>query len=127
VVRPTLEDLFHDKVFKYTEGIDTFYVPLWVDETTFQDASGQEVTILSIPTLPGHVTIDADNHIHIYTEVGEDPIEVCKGFAILPSVLVRDVTVFEGRGIAIPNGEDIYDVHRQGDVVVHLEGTYGSP
>ncbi len=121
MIRPTLDDLFRDKVCKYTQGVDTFYVPLWIDVNTFEDAHGQEITITSMPILPDNITIDDDNHIHVY--VNDDPSTECvtvwSGLTVSIDELVNTVTVFPGAGIALRNVHDIYNVEQRGDVIFH--------
>ena len=122
VLRPTLEDLFQDKVYKLTEKNNTYYVPLWIDESTFEDESGNELVVLTIPQLPDHITIDEGNHIHVLVEENEKRVALCKGVVIDVSALYECVTIFTGKGIAVPNENDMYDVGTRGDIWIHKQG-----
>jgi hypothetical protein len=104
-IHPTLEDLLHDKVYLLKVGDETFYVPLWVDETEFMDKNGNTIQVTCLPQLPDNITIDEDNHIHVYH---------C--FDRYNAALIH---VLPGEGIAVPNDIDMYDVSRRSDVIVH--------
>lgn len=126
VVRPSLEDLFEARVYKLSEQGQVYFIPLWVDETSFTDTYGNELIVWSVPQLPDHVTVDEKNHIHVLVQNMESNMKVCKGVTIDVSLLKDNVTRFPGKGIPVVNDNDMYDVETRGDLWVHLKGTYGS-
>ena len=138
IIRPSLDDLFHDRVYTLAVGEEMFYVPLWVDEIEFVNAAGHTIQVQCQPCLPDGVTIDGDNHIHVLSSallqrvgpelcfatsrplLGDDGWEKVRGY--LDSVGVADtlVTTYYGCGIAIPNDLDMYDVSTRSDVYVYV-------
>ena len=136
IIRPSLDDLFHDRVYTLAVGEEMFYVPLWVDEIEFVNAAGQTIQVQCQPCLPDGVTIDDDNHIHVLSSallqrvgpelcfatsrplLGDDGWEQVRGY--LGGVTTLVTTTYYGCGIAIPNDLDMYDVSTRSDVYVYV-------
>jgi hypothetical protein len=123
IVRPTLEDLFSDKVYRMIVDETAYYVPLWTDETTFYDVLHNEIVVWSIPQLPQNFEIDENNNIWIRYEIELINVEVktfMKTFMVTEEMLENEIDgkiIIKGKGIARPNEYDIYDVSDRADVI----------
>jgi len=137
VLKPRLEDLFDNNVFRVTIDEHTFYIPLWHHELVYDrpGSDGGELTVQCSPTLPSNMRLDEHNNlqVHIQRERAWDmpdtlEIPICsnKTVTIQKNMLfLRDYqrVIFKGEGIAKIHDRDIYDVSKRADIVVHLRFT----
>lgn len=129
ILKPSLNDLLHNNIYKLCIDYTFYLVPLWHNELYFDN----EITVLCQPTLPTNITIDEDNNIHYNLS-----IKVCgelirkqfisldigdKLFSIPLSHLKLKETqfyVFKGQGISRINENDMYNVDDKSDVIVKI-------
>lgn len=137
VLKPRLEDLFDDNVFRVTIDEHTFYIPLWHHELVYDrpGCDGGEFTVQCAPTMPFNMRLDEHNNlqVHIQKERAWDmpdtleiPICTNKTVTIQKKMLyLRDYqrVTLKGQGIAKIHDRDIYDVSKRADIVVHLRFT----
>ena len=137
VLKPRLEDLFDDNVFRVTIDEHTFYIPLWHHELVYDrpGSDGGELTVQCAPTLPFNMRLDEHNNlqVHIQKERAWDmpdtlDIPICSNKTVTidkKMLYLRDYqrVTFKGEGIAKIHDRDIYDVSKRADVVVHLRFT----
>ena len=134
IVRPSIDDLFEDRVLKYMVEDEIYYIPLWHHHLVF-DKGQEEMIVLIDPIIPDNIIIDEYNHLHVritrtWCEVwGSDNIECRiggKGFSIPRDKLVikelqRYVLKREGLPLIQPN--NIYGVDRRGDIHFYIQIT----
>ena len=140
VLKPRLEDLFDDNVFRVTLDGHTFYIPLWHHELVYDrpvtegGGGGGELTVQCVPTLPSNMTLDELNNLQVHIqkeratiwdmpETLEIPICSNKTVTIYKKMLyLRDYqrVTFKGQGISQIHERDIYDVSKRSDIVLHI-------
>ena len=64
ILNPSLKNLFQKEIYKLEINNETYYIPLWHDEITY-DVSNT-IIVKCLPKLPKHILIDEENNIHIY-------------------------------------------------------------
>lgn len=129
----TLDHMLTPDVYKLVHQKEELLVPLWHEDLMF-DVSGGIVCVRCAPTLPPHVSLDSDNHIHVDittsptailshggldVQLGnKDPIRV-QGHQIRlqPEQTIR----YQGIGVPLINLKDVYDTEKRGDVLIHLK------
>jgi len=133
ILRPLLEDLFADNLYKLQEGCTTYLVPLWHHELVY-DNSGNDLYVSCVPLLPDNVTIDEHNHIIIELRInirdvwekdcisfflGKREFSFKKDCLRLTSQL--QMVLLKGYGIAKIDTRDIYNVSQHSDIHVCIE------
>lgn len=135
VLRPSLDDVIVDNVYKYTHNGHQLLIPLWHHDMEY-DISG-EFVIKIMPKLPSmNFWIDTNNNLHqrvIYTisELWDCVLEKKymeiffgkKRFIFYPHDLELKMTqiwTWKTEGISRINHHNIYDVSQRADVVLHI-------
>ena len=133
ILNPLLDDLFENNLYKLKIGTFTYVVPLWHHELIY-DNSGCDIYVKCIPVLPEEITIDNKNNIHVELQYSiheiwnKETIEVSLGNQIRTfrkeSLKMKETQtlILEKQGISKIN-DDIYDVSKKGDVVLHIQIT----
>lgn len=131
ILNPFLEDLFENNLYKLKENDKTYIIPLWHDELVY-DNSGCDLYVKCSPILPENVFIDQKNNVNVHLNYqlndlwGKEEVvfEIAnKSFSFYPKKLkfVADqIVVLEKCGISRINSENIFDVSKKGDVIIHL-------
>jgi len=133
ILRPLLDDLFADNLYKLQEGGRTYLVPLWHHELVY-DNSGNDLYVSCVPLLPDNVTIDENNHIIIELRVNVCDIweKDCISFFLgkrefsfkkdcLKLTSQMQMVLLKGYGIAKIDTRDIYNVSQHSDIYVRIE------
>jgi len=132
VLNPFLDDLFENNLYRLSVSGKTYYIPLWHNELVY-DNSGCDLYVKCSPLLPENMEIDERNNLHVFVKypiqdlLGKDRIllECSKQtFSFSPSQLkmVRTQTlVLPHSGISCINIENIYDISKKADVIIHVE------
>jgi len=132
ILNPTLDDLIDNNLYKLTVNGFTYIVPLWHHELIY-DNSGNDIYIKIHTILPDNIEIDSLNNIHIKIEYKipdlwvKDKIEVIAGknkYIIIPSLLklkTEQTLIFTGQGISKINTENVFDVSKKSDVLIHMK------
>lgn len=132
IIRPSINDLFENKVFKYIVEDEIYYIPLWHHYLVF-DKGQEEMIIIIEPILPSNIIIDEYNHLHIkitrtFKEIWSCENIICRignrDFSIPREKLVikelqRYVLKREGLPLIQPN--NIYGIDRRGDVNFYIQ------
>jgi hypothetical protein len=137
ILNPFLEDLFENHLYKLTKNGMVHIIPLWHHELVY-DNGGRELYVKCIPVLPENVWIDENNHIHtdlvyqIRDIWKQEKVEFilagrifsfpCSSIRLLP----KQEIVLKNCGISSINTENVYDISKKGDIIVHLELVLGS-
>ena len=74
ILNPNLDNLFNKEIYKLDFHNDTYYIPLWHSEITYDISSSiishspSSLIIKCVPSLPKNISIDHFNNIHINTQ-----------------------------------------------------------
>lgn len=138
-LRPTLEDLFNDKVLKLSVQDTEFLVPLWHNEMSYITQNGSKVTVNCVPQLPSSdMEIDECNNIIcnvstklpsiqelscadtpcINVNIGIHTYEI--PYRHLYLTASNQVYTFHGRGIARIDEKDVYTTTNRGDIIINI-------
>jgi len=138
IMNPLLDDLFDNNVYKLTIECETFIVPLWHHHLVYDsqkkgsDGNQIEIYVDCYPVLPDNVYIDEYNNIHITIELSimdvwaMESIEFFLGSRVFScrrdslSMCKYQKKLFIGQGIPVVNANDMYDVIKKSDIVLHL-------
>lgn len=128
ILEPNLYDLLNDNIYIHYHNDNKYYVPLWHSELVYDD-----FTIKCIPNLPDHIYIDEKNNLHIHLNIKFDgllkekyisfklenktfDIHVCE-----LRIISNQIIYLKNKGISIINNNDIYNVSKKSDIVVHIK------
>jgi hypothetical protein len=136
VLRPLLDDVIVDNVYKYNHNGTQLLIPLWHHHIEY-DISG-EFVIKIMPKLPSmNFWIDANNNLHQRVKytiselwdcvLGKKYMEVFFGkkrFIFYPHDLelkMSQTWTWKMEGISRINHSNIYDVSQRADVILHIQ------
>ena len=128
ILEPNLYDLLNDNIYIHYHNDNKYYIPLWHSELVYDD-----FTIKCIPNLPDHIYIDEKNNLHIHLNIKFDgllkekyirfklenknfDIHVCE-----LRIISNQIIYLKNKGISIINNNDIYNVSKRSDIVVHIK------
>ena len=128
ILEPNLYDLLNDNIYIHYHNDNKYYIPLWHSELVYDD-----FTIKCIPNLPDHIYIDEKNNLHIHLNIKFDgllkeryisfklenktfDIHVCE-----LKIISNQIIYLKNKGISIINNNDIYNVSKKSDVIVHIK------
>ena len=108
-------------------------MPLWHDEISF-DTSGNTNTIVKChPTLPNHISIDENNHIHIHIQakmgdiLKRDKLEIELYLDKIIEIEVEKLfikktqtVILKHYGIPQINTKDLFDCQKIGHILIHI-------
>ena len=138
ILKPSLKDVIQNNISVVQFEGQTFYVPLWHSELHYRvDSSDKQLIVKCMPTLPDHMSIDANNELHI--DVRADIKELLNrntGVLRIPlyedecvEINVRDLHVISRQTVVLQNNihgislicsNDIYDVRKKAPICVHV-------
>jgi hypothetical protein len=133
-LNPNINDLFNNNVYKLYHNEKLFLVPLWYNESYFDDGAGCEIIVVCEPELPEDVMIDDDNNIYIETEIhdvqelilGNSNIMINIGFKefVIPisELYMKKEQIYRIRGQGLSMIKtDIYDISERTDIIVKIK------
>jgi len=131
LLKPSLDDIFDQNVYKYTYEEEVYLIPLWHHELMYS-----QLHVKIIPNLPSTYWIDEENNLHQKIEyssgelwshaVREECMEIYFGkkrFVFYPHELKfkeYQVWTWKQEGISKINEQNIYDISKKGNVVLHI-------
>ena len=142
ILNPSLKDVIQNNISVVQYEGQTFYVPLWHSELHYRieastDESDKQLIVKCMPNLPDHMSIDANNELHI--DVRADIKELLNrstGVLRIPlyddecvelrvrelGIVSRQTVVLKNniRGISLICADDIYDVSHKAPICVHV-------
>jgi len=143
ILSPSLKDVIQNNISVVKFEGQTFYVPLWHSELHYRieasspEESDKQLIVKCMPNLPDHMSIDANNELHI--DVRADIKELLNrstGVLRIPlyddeciDLNVRDLGIVSHqtvvlknniRGISLICANDIYDVSNKAPICVHV-------
>jgi len=135
ILRPSLEDVIIDNVYKYNYKLTVLLIPLWHHEIEY-DLSGQ-LMIKIIPNLPSlNYWIDEHNNLHQKVEYTLSELWDCvlddkymeiffgkKRLSFYPRGLLLETDqtwTWKNEGISRINNNNVYDVSVRADIILHI-------
>tara|TARA_Y100000817_G_scaffold296826_1_gene272670 strand:+ start:276 stop:1103 length:828 start_codon:yes stop_codon:yes gene_type:complete len=128
ILKPTMENLLNDEIYKLELDGDFFYIPLWHREICL-DGSGGEFIVKCIPC---EDKIDSENNIHITANGNINEI-LKNGFfefsitnktyqvsAEKIMILKKQTIVLYKKGISLANPNDIYKYKDKANIYLTL-------
>jgi curved DNA-binding protein CbpA len=139
ILNPSLKDVIQNNISVLQYEGQTFYVPLWHSELHYRlEGSDKQLIVKCMPELPGHMSIDANNELHI--DVRADIKELLHrsgGVLRIPlyddecvelktadlRVVPRQTMVLQNnsRGISLICANDIYEEKNRAPICVHVQ------
>ena len=126
ILKPTLNELFGDRIFKLEIIEKTFLVPLWHSELEFD----KDVIVKCIPNLPENITIDENNNliVNIKTKFSslleKNYINVNVNNLFIPVnelfIKKEQYYIFKEKGISKINEHNMYNISSKADVIIFL-------
>jgi hypothetical protein len=132
-LNPSIDDLLNNNLYKLYVNNTLFLVPLWYNESCF-DNSGCEIVVICEPELPQGVELDEDNNIFIKLTIHHNDLFKLindgllnfklgeKNYDILLSNLHMKREQFykiKNEGISKVK-KDIYDISEKSDIIVKI-------
>lgn len=131
VLRPTLNDLYENNVYKLNHEKNVFIVPLWHHELIY-DCSNSDIYVIMIPELPEYISIDDDNNIIVTVHFTindiwnkkelEIEINNIKYIINREELLLKDYQIMrlKYKGISKINTKNIYHINNKSDIILHI-------
>lgn len=133
ILKPTLDDLLENKIYRFNYNNEIFNVPLWHNELYYDTTDKSEICIKCIPELTPFIDIDSDNNIHIYifenvnTLFKNQYIDVYLTDNFKYKIYARDITILPSQKIILKNkgitkisNKTLYDTTYKSDIIVTL-------
>ena len=140
ILKPSLKDIIQNNISVLQFGGQTFYVPLWHSELHYriQDSDEKHLIVKCMPVLPDHMSIDANNELHIDVRVDiKEMLNLNPGVLRIPlydsecvELQVRDLHIKSRQTVILKNNihgislicvTDIYDVSNKAPICVHVQ------
>ena len=136
ILRPTLDDIMNDNVYKCKFKSFQLIIPLWHHELTYGE-NENEFDVKIIPSLPSNnYWIDTDNNLNQYVEyslyelwnyaIEEKYMEVFFGkkrLLFYPHHLnlkEKQIWTWKNEGFSQINSHNIYDISKRSDILLHI-------
>ena len=142
ILKPSLKDVIQNNISVLKFEGQTFYVPLWHSELHYRieatpESEGKQLIVKCMPDLPEHMSIDANNELHIDVRAGIKELLHCSsGWLNIPlydleclEVQVRELHIKSRQTVVLRNNKfgislicanDIYDVKNKAPICVHV-------
>jgi len=140
ILKPSLKDVIQNNISVLQFEGQTFYVPLWHSELHYriQDSDEKQLIVKCMPVLPDHMSIDANNELHIDVRVDiKETLNLNAGVLRIPlydsecvELQVRELHIKSRQtvilrnniyGISLICANDIYDVANKAPICVHVQ------
>ena len=146
ILKPSLKDVIQNNISVLHFGGQTFYVPLWHSELHYRieataespDEAGKQLIVKCMPVLPDHMSIDANNELHIDVRVDiKEMLNLNPGVLRIPlydsecvELPVRELHIKSRQTIILKNNihgislicaNDIYDAMNKAPICVHVQ------
>lgn len=138
LLRPTIDEILTDNVFKYNRKVDSYIIPLWHHELVYKDSElGEDFIVKIKPKLPSsNYWIDENNNLHQKIEFKLHELWDCvfdercmeiyfgkKRVIFYPFKLCfkhYQTIVWENEGISKINHDNIYDISIKANLIGHI-------
>lgn len=131
-LHPNINNLINDDIYKLEFNKTTYYIPLWHDEIIYDLSNNNQLIVIVVPELEDHISIDDYNNIHIHLTKNIKGLIESKNilfnlgekvFNIHCSELYikrKQKYVYKKQGISKIDTNNVYDISKKGDIIVHL-------
>lgn len=131
-LHPTIDNLISDDLYKLDFDNTLYYIPLWHHEIIYDLSFNNQLIINIIPNLEHHISIDDYNNVHIHLTKNIKGLlnskvimfNVGKKVFNLPCnelyIKKKQKYIYKKHGISKIDTNDVYDVSKKSDVIVHL-------
>lgn len=133
ILKPTIDDLLENKIYRLNYNNEIFNVPLWHSELYYDTKNTDEICVKCIPELNPFIDIDSDNNIHIYifeninTLFKNQYIDIQLSDNFTYKIHARDITILPSQKIILKNkgitkisNKNLYDTNYKSDIIVTL-------
>ena len=143
ILKPSLKDVIQNNISVLQFDGQTFYVPLWHSELHYRveatpDKSGKQLIVKCMPDIPDHMSIDANNELHIDVRADiKELLALSTGVLRIPlydsecvELQVRELHIKSRQTVVLMNhihgislicANDIYDVANKAPICVHVQ------
>ena len=132
ILKPSLNDIFENKVYKLMVDEEIYYVPLWHSEVYFDSCSNKcDIIVFCVPDLPENVFIDEHNNLLVNISLSSQDL-FQKNYASflldtrefnipLDKLYIKkeQIYIFFKEGISQIE-KDIYNIYKKGDIIVNI-------
>jgi len=134
ILKPSLDDLFEQNVYKLQYNDNYYYIPLWQPEMIYE-ISNNQLFVSCQPDLPKHIRIDDKNNIHIeyhtslielwkntnhHINIGKQKWSIDRENLYMKN---HQTICFHNKGIPKIISEDVYDVSKLSNVYINIHIT----
>jgi hypothetical protein len=131
-LHPTIDNLISDDVYKLDFDNALYYIPLWHHEIIYDLSFNNQLIINIIPNLDHHISIDDYNNVHIHLTKNIKGLLTSKTIMFNIGKKVFNIPcnelyikkkqkyIYKKHGISKIDTNDVYDVSKKSDVIVHL-------
>jgi len=131
ILKPSLDDLFEQNVYKLQYNDNYYYIPLWQPEMIYE-ISNNQLFVSCQPDLPKHIRIDDKNNIHIeyhtslielwkntnhHINIGKQKWSIDRENLYMKN---HQTICFHNKGIPKIISEDVYDVSKLSNVYINI-------
>lgn len=135
ILKPSLEDILKDKIYKLEIEDEEIYIPLWHKELILDIPNTNSIVIVKCdPILPDNMYIDSNNNIHKTVDIdikkllhSKDLLTVnigSKSVWINPNSLriteKPQVIKYKNTGILRINKKHMYDIEKRSDIYLEI-------
>jgi len=138
ILKPSLKDVIQNNISVLQHEGQTFYVPLWHSELHYCISDEKQLIVKCMPILPDHMSIDANNELHIDVRVDiKEMLNLSPGVLRIPvydlecvELQVRELFIKPIQTVVLRNNihgislicaNDIYDVSNKAPICVHVQ------
>ena len=131
ILNPRIDDLLNDKIYKLEFDNNTYYIPLWQNEISY-DISDNDLIVKCIPELEPELSIDNDNNIYYKVnstikKVFEERniiIKLANKEWNIPaqklSIVPKQIYILKEQGLFCINNNNIYDTEKRAHIYIEL-------
>jgi len=133
ILKPSLNDLFENKVYKLLVDDETYYVPLWHNEVYFdkKNDTTKDIIVFCVPELPDNIFIDENNNLLVNLSVNLSEIFQKMEISFLLDkreykipreklyIKKEQSYTFFKEGISQIE-KDIYNIHKKSNIIVNI-------
>ena len=133
ILKPSLNDLLENKIYRFNYNNEIFNVPLWHSELYYDTKDNNEICIKCLPDLSPFIDIDTENNIHIYvfekiqTIFKNQYLEIKLTDSCIYRIdsdeinfLPSQQIILKNKGISKIYGNNIYDTKQKSNIIVTL-------
>lgn len=133
-LNPSLDDIKLNNIYKYNYLDTYFLVPLWHSEIYFE-YNDTDIIFICNPILPAGCHVDEYNNLYIVKQY--NLLEICsQRELVLDDIYELQIPIeelkikrkqmyrFQSNGLSAINTQNIYDVSKKMDIIIHIELIY---